>query len=140
MRKISDKYAEANNYLEIMQMAKQLKDDSESIKHFKKAFNLYLKENPADFEEIDNEEEIEFDEEGNIIEGEVITKDDVGSMDDIIKEVPKGTSSAVRAKCLAMFGIFIDKPIYDKEFLTFLDLQAGNDESKIAAIATLEGE
>lgn len=144
LRKIADKFAEANNFLEIMQSAKLIKDESDTIKEFKKEFNLWLKENPADFEEMDTEDsisgehEMEFDENGNIIEDD----DPQPAKKAEPKEEPKptGTSPAVRAKCLALFGIFVDKPIIDKDFLTFLDIQAGNDDTKIAAIATLEGE
>lgn len=131
MRKISDKYAEANNYLEIMQSAKEIKDNCNTIKEFQKEFNKWLKDNPADF---DTESE-----DDDIIEGEY-TESSPKSESKSESEVPSGTSSATRAKCLALFGIYIDRPIVDKDVLTLLDKMAGNDETKLAAIETLEGE
>ena len=123
-----NQYGEADNFLEIMQKLDELMHNATSVTAAKKALKIWLKENPPQFYEEEDEEVLESSAPATESPAKPTTKE------------IKGTSSQLRVKCLGMFGIFVDKPIIDKEFLTFLDRQAGSDESKLAAIATLESE
>lgn len=118
----ADKYSDADNFLEIMQSLDKIMEETPSIINAKKALIKWLKANPPEYH--DDVEEVEYEE---------INADHPKES----KPVIEGVSSQTRVKCLALFGIFIDKPIRDKDVLTLLDSMAGNDETKIAAIITL---
>ena len=137
---IAAKYADADNYLEIMQQFDIIRETAASIKDAKKALTKWLKDNPAQFVPSEPEESYYPDQNGP---EESYYPDQNEPEESATKVAPKvipATSEALRTKCLAMFGIYVDKPIVDKDFLTFLDRQAGSDEAKLAAIETLESE
>jgi len=128
----ANKYAEADNFLEIMQELDKLMQESDSVIDAKKALIKWLKKNPPEY----HEDEVEtLEKKDSALSKMVDSKTSISTTE----KVP-GTSSQTRVKCLALFGIFVDKPIYDKDILTCLDKMAGSDELKLAAIATLEGE
>lgn len=122
----ANKYGDADNFLEIMQKLDEIMSQANSIKDAKKLIGKWIKENPPLYPE--DEEDIE--------DAEVIEHEPQESK--TAKEA--GISSQTRVKCLALFGIYVDKPIIDKDVLTLLDKMAGNDETKLAAIETLESE
>lgn len=123
-----DKYGEADNFLEIMQKLDELMTNATSVIDAKKALIVWLKKNPPEYHE------------DEVIETSVVTDDPVTVSKSVEPKEVKGTSSQLRVKCLALFGIHVDKPMINKDVLTCLDRMAGSDATLLAAIETLESE
>jgi len=121
----ASKYSEADNFLEIMQSLDQIMANADTIKDAKKELSKWVKANPPVYQE---EEVIK-------VEPEEVEHEPKESTPEI-----KGTSSQVRVKCLALFGIYVDRPIIDDDILKLLDQLAGSDETLIAAVETLNNE
>ena len=120
---VASKYSEADNYLEIMQQISALQEQhANDISKVKEAFEKWIKANPPQYPE-------------EVIEEPVKEKPE----SKVVEVLPKTTTHA-RVQALAAFGIFTDKPIVDKEILTFLDKLAGNKENLLHAIEVLENE
>jgi len=137
-KKISEKYVEADNYLEIMEQAKEFKDNTITLAAFIEEFDEWLKENPPTYDIIDQKIK---DEESGVVK--TVTKSEIDEDKEIeeaeFEEIPK-TGKEMRVKCLAMFGIYIDKPITNSSFLEFLENEAGDSDVKAKAIKLLEEE
>ena len=111
VKKLSAKYSDAYNYLDICNKLNELKRNTESVVDLKKEFTKWIKENPADMRE-DEEEVIEGDYE------EVKTKP-------ISKKMTKQDA-------YALFGIHMDKRITNIEVLKLLNQLADSEELEAA--------
>jgi len=134
LKKVMKEYGEADNFFDISNKLKDIMAVSNTPKAGITEFNIWLKDNPPEFS--DSDDEIEAEEDG-AMDGEYIPAE---TSTKVKKEKVVGASKELRVKCLGLFGIFVDKPIVDEDVLKFLDKLAGGDEAKIAAVETLENE
>ena len=106
IKKLSAKYSDAHNYLDICNKLKELKRDTDSVVELKKEFATWLKENPADW--IEDEE---------AIDGEY----------EEVPTLPKSKKMS-REVAYSLFGIHMDSKLENLEISRLLRQLADNDE------------
>jgi len=135
-KKVMAEYGDADNYLDIINKLNSLLENTGNIPEAITEFSAWIIDNPAEYDtlEVDDEPLVE-PEVVKEVTGELLPK---ATATPVKAAVVTGPTPELRAKCLALFGIYTHKTIVDDEVLRFLDRQAGSDEAKLAAISTLE--
>jgi len=111
IKALSAKYAEAYNFLDICNALNKIKSETNSIAELKQVFKEWIKLNPPDWKEDDEEP----------IDGEY------EEVEKVEKAKPKSTGLN-KEEAYALFGIYMDKKITNLEVLKLLNQLADTEE------------